>query len=64
MAFENVGPQWNREEPWQVQQSRIMVEGLTSDRPWARHQRRLLGAVLAGLLVLAILAFVVALLLG
>ena len=64
MAFENVGPQWDRDEPWQTQQVKIMMRGLTDDSPWMRRQRRLLGAALAGLVAVAVLAIVVSAALG
>ena len=57
MGFENVGPQWDREEPWQAQQAKIAIRGLTDDSPWMRHQRRVLFGVvltLAAIIVAAI----------
>ena len=62
MAFEDVGPQWNRDEPWQTQQARITINGLTDKSPWMRHQRRVLGVallVLAAVLAIAIAASIV-----
>ena len=56
MAFENVGPQWDRDEPWQTQQAKVTIRGLTDSSPWMRHQRHLL---VGGLVALAALVVVV-----
>ena len=59
MAFENVGPQWDRDEPWQAQQARIGIRGLTDDSPWLRRQRRVLYAGMLGIVALIVLAVIV-----
>ena len=64
VAFENVGPQWDRDEPWQAQQAKIVVRGMTDDSPWMRHQRRLLLGVVLALIAIAALAIVVSSLMG
>jgi hypothetical protein len=64
MAFENVGPQWDRDEPWQVQSAKITIDGLTEDSPWKRHQRHVFFAALGGLALAIVIAIVVSLLLA
>ncbi|HEX2578258.1 MAG TPA: hypothetical protein VHK88_18075 [Aquihabitans sp.] len=64
MAFENVGPQWNRDEPWQVQEARIGIRGLTDPSPWMRRQRRTLFAALIALVLVAAVAIAVSSALG
>jgi hypothetical protein len=60
VAFEDVGPQWGNDKPWQTQHAKILTRGLTSDSPWMRHQRRVLFAALGGLLGVIILVIAVA----
>jgi hypothetical protein len=64
VAFENVGPQWDRDEAWQTQQAKIAIRGLTDSSPWMRHQRHLLFGVLIGLVALIMLAIVATALIG
>ena len=64
MGFENVGPQWDRDEPWQSQQAKIAIRGLTDASPWMRHQRRVLFCVLLAVATLAVVAIAVSAILG
>lgn len=59
MGFEDVGPQWNRDEPWQAQQAGIAIRGLTDPSPWMRRQRRLIFGLLLGMVVVIALAIAV-----
>lgn len=64
MAFENVGPQSDRGEPWQAQLAKSTIRGLTDPSPWMRHQRRLLFGGLIGLSALIVLAIATTALVG
>lgn len=64
VGFQDVGPQWNRDEPWQTQQSKIVIRGLTDSSPWMAHQRRLLFGLLLGLAALIVLVTAVSVLLS
>ena len=51
-------PGWDTSEPWQLQQSRKVIEGPTSESSTARHARRMLWICVAaafGVLVVAVL---------
>ena len=61
VGFEDVGPQWDSDEPWQTQQARITVRGLTDDSPWMRHQRRVFFVALAGLVTVIALLIAISL---
>jgi hypothetical protein len=51
-------PEWDTSEPWQLQQSRKVIEGFASESSTARHARRVLWlctAAALGVLVVGVL---------